>query len=546
MDKLNRFGILIAVFVFFLLVLCFNGYSTDDAFISFRFAGNLASGHGLVYNVDQAPVEGYTNFLWTILIACFAFVKMPMPESAAFLSTFFSVALLLLMGVWAYRQREFTSHFSVATPILMMASFPALALWSTTGMETAFFTFLLVTGTVFISVEERREWIGILSGLTFAFAALTRPEGLLLGGLIIVLSFIEARDWGMRMLSFFIRLIIFLLPPVLHAIWRKSYYGHWVPNTFYAKTTASHQLYQSGLEYLKDFLIQGGIILVILTFLALFIRPKVEGLWTILITSTVYMAYVVWVGGDWMPANRLFLPILPFLIMGASVFVVKSKDVSPRFLLVLLLLICIYFLYSGINSQAPFMRHSLLAQTILNDDPPVDVLKELGLHLRETASPYDLLAVVPAGKVPYYSGLRTIDMRGLCDTHIARQPIPADLKHRLPGHLKRDPEYVLSKQPNYIVLSGAISKENRKLADLTERGSDPVLDEWSILKMPEFIENYREVRVPMSMGDKDLLYYKRIDKNNRVEPLLKFPDDASENQYNERVSPIEPDLPQQP
>ena len=40
----------------------------DDAFISFRYARNLAEGNGLVFNVGER-VEGYTNFLWTLLMA---------------------------------------------------------------------------------------------------------------------------------------------------------------------------------------------------------------------------------------------------------------------------------------------------------------------------------------------------------------------------------------------------------------------------------------------------------------------------------------------
>ena len=36
----------------------------DDAFISFRYARNLARGEGIRFNVwDQTPVEGYSNFL---------------------------------------------------------------------------------------------------------------------------------------------------------------------------------------------------------------------------------------------------------------------------------------------------------------------------------------------------------------------------------------------------------------------------------------------------------------------------------------------------
>ena len=40
----------------------------DDAYISFRYADNLARGLGLVYNPGER-VEGYSNFLWTLLLA---------------------------------------------------------------------------------------------------------------------------------------------------------------------------------------------------------------------------------------------------------------------------------------------------------------------------------------------------------------------------------------------------------------------------------------------------------------------------------------------
>ncbi|HLQ39092.1 MAG TPA: hypothetical protein VK348_14885, partial [Planctomycetota bacterium] len=46
-------------------------WTCDDAYISFRYADHLVGGHGLVFNLDpnEAPVEGYTNFAWTMLLA---------------------------------------------------------------------------------------------------------------------------------------------------------------------------------------------------------------------------------------------------------------------------------------------------------------------------------------------------------------------------------------------------------------------------------------------------------------------------------------------
>jgi arabinofuranosyltransferase len=505
----SRCGILVPFFLFFLLLSCFNSYSTDDAYISYRYATNFADGHGLVFNRGQIPVEGYTNFLWVLVLAGVSVAKLPIPETASLLGIFFSVGLLILMFFWASRQKELTPHFNITVPVLILAASPSLALWSHAGMETPMFTFFLVLGTLFLGFEEREEWYGVLSGLTFALAALTRPEGLLIGGFIIGYSYLKSGAWRIKFFAFLTRAILFLLPPLFHILWRKSYYGYWLPNTFYAKTTTGSELTGIGLTYLKGFLLQGALVLIILIILALFIRPKIEGLSTIILLTVIYSAYVVWVGGDWMPAHRLFLPIVPFLVMGASVFIVKSSDVSPRLTLLLTILVCVHLLFHGIKANARFTKQSFLAQTLLNSEPPVDILKELGLHLKKVASPDQVIAVVPAGKVPYYSGLQTIDMRGLCDSHISRRPFPDSITHLLAGHFKRDDDYVLNQKPDYIVITGAVRKESAVPLDTPGHLSAGILDEWTILKNPVFKAEYEEVREFFPKGDKDLLYYKR-------------------------------------
>ena len=53
----------------------------DDAFISFRYAQHLSEGQGLVWNRGER-VEGYTNFLWVLLMAA-AIGAGIAPESAS-------------------------------------------------------------------------------------------------------------------------------------------------------------------------------------------------------------------------------------------------------------------------------------------------------------------------------------------------------------------------------------------------------------------------------------------------------------------------------
>lgn len=44
-------------------------FLTDDAFIAFRYVSNRMLGWGLVWNPPPfAPVEGYSSFLWVVLL----------------------------------------------------------------------------------------------------------------------------------------------------------------------------------------------------------------------------------------------------------------------------------------------------------------------------------------------------------------------------------------------------------------------------------------------------------------------------------------------
>ena len=69
----HRFGLVeVAVGLTLVLLLAHAAvytFLTDDAFISFRYARNLSQGHGLVFNPGFERVEGYTNFLWVLLLA---------------------------------------------------------------------------------------------------------------------------------------------------------------------------------------------------------------------------------------------------------------------------------------------------------------------------------------------------------------------------------------------------------------------------------------------------------------------------------------------
>ena len=59
---------LVAIRVGFIIHALFFNFLNDDAFISFRYADNLVRNGELVFNPGER-VEGYTNFLWTMMMA---------------------------------------------------------------------------------------------------------------------------------------------------------------------------------------------------------------------------------------------------------------------------------------------------------------------------------------------------------------------------------------------------------------------------------------------------------------------------------------------
>src|SRR3990170_5316259 len=131
-------GIIGSAFVIFNLVR-FNSV-VDDAYISFRYLDNWLSGTGLVYNPGER-VEGYTNFLWIVLLAPFRLVGLEAELTAFLLSVIFLILLF-----WAvFRTAEVlagSTEAGWAAMLLALGSVPLTA-WTTSGMETVCFASLL-------------------------------------------------------------------------------------------------------------------------------------------------------------------------------------------------------------------------------------------------------------------------------------------------------------------------------------------------------------------------------------------------------------------
>jgi hypothetical protein len=301
-------------------------WTTDDAYISFRYARNLAEGQGLVYNEGER-VEGYSNFLWTLWVAAGLSLGFGAEGWANLWSTIFYLGSVLLL-VWnheAWNRRVAGARWLIPVAALGAVLHRDWSVWATGGLETSLYTFLLLAAYLaFAWHTASAEWIA-LAGALAGLAALTRPDGILPAFVmgLFVIAYGRTRLRAAAAYGFFFALL--WLP---HLTWRLWYYGDVVPNTYYAKS-AWLAWYEQGWHYLllyfdKYWVLLFGPGMLLAVYLIPAIRKPVlddeEGeCWQLHVLlagalAAAYTFYVVRVGGDFMFA-RMLIPATPFYLI---------------------------------------------------------------------------------------------------------------------------------------------------------------------------------------------------------------------------------------
>ena len=105
----------------------------DDAFISFRYAKHLAAGQGLVWNPGER-VEGYTNFLWTLLMALPHRLRLdPVVFAQVAGVAFYALTLLL---AWRLARRILGDEGWSLAAVLLLGTSASFLAFATGGLET--------------------------------------------------------------------------------------------------------------------------------------------------------------------------------------------------------------------------------------------------------------------------------------------------------------------------------------------------------------------------------------------------------------------------
>ena len=328
-------GLLLPIYVLCVNMWRVHRFTIDDAYISFRYARNLANGLGLVYNPGE-PIEGYTNFGWTILLALGTKLGVDPHWTAKVLGALAAIGTLFVVHRLSHRLFALRTMPCVATWLLASSStFSGYAMF---GLETTLFCFLVVLGTLLLFEEQTRGRGFVGSAVVFALAGLTRPEAPMFLGIPMLLL-------GRKFLSRqnVMRGLVFVLPLALHLAWRRAYYGSWVPSTLPAKTGDLVQQWKGGKAYVLGWLEHAGpVVFLSLYGLGIGVARKSREVLSIAAVFVAVTVYVLLVGGDWMSYYRFIAPAEPYcfvLVCLAARRLVESRD---RAALVALLLFAVF------------------------------------------------------------------------------------------------------------------------------------------------------------------------------------------------------------
>jgi arabinofuranosyltransferase len=436
------------------IVVAFPKGTVDDAYITYRYAENLALHGQLTWNAGEDPVEGYTGVALPLLLA--GAVRLGLPVDAT--SKVIGVAAFFLSGlVFA----QFLARLGVrpalrAVVLLLYCAAPFMPTHALSGLETMLFGALVISSLyALLRCLEFSDGQAANESALFALllgASLVRPEGVALAALSVLalgatMVRIERRDLS----SFAARMVLILvLPGLAYFAWRYTYYGQLLPNTYYAKW--HHRLSWETIESLAKFFalyvaipVLPGIALAALRRGGIFHAIKSGRAGTsgrLLVPIAVGLAFVALCCVQYVRSHlvmnysyRFFAPFLPILLACAALLLelglkAVDRDQIPTFSRRRALLL--WVLGGALVIQLALFSWMLPKEITFASDTMRLLQDEhipAGRYLRENVpSTGWLIVVVDAGAIPYYSRLKTVDFGGLNDEFLSkrfRNKIPA-------------------------------------------------------------------------------------------------------------------------
>jgi len=426
------------IVVCLLLVITFRGafsvVASDDAFITFRYSENIASGKGFVYNEDQR-ILGTSTPLFALVLASLRLLGLDVVLMSHVLSILFhfviSLLILLILKEAGYYLAGVIASFCFALDTLVLTAY---------GMETNLYISLFLLSFYFLIKRKALPSVVFASLMTFC-----RADGsvwLLILFIIMLLRFREG------LAKAIVTATAILLPWFSFSFF---YFGSLLPHTVSVKILNVSFLHNSFISavpfYVKEF--YSYFILIALLGVLISFKHR-EQLFLLFVFDFAYLTVFALLKAQ--HSHWYFIPLVPsiyiFFARASEEFInacfkLEEKPEHRTFGKVFLAIPAILVILFS-------------AKTVLNLDKigvadarsKASYYKKTGLWLNKNTPKGSKIMVGEIGIIGYYSGREIVDMGGLVT------PLD-DLKEKTPG------EIASNFRPDYYI--GGIKKGRRDI-----------------------------------------------------------------------------------
>ena len=311
--RLYRVSVMAAVVIGTLLALRSAPFLKDDAYIFLRYADNLASGRGPVFNPGGEIVEGFSSPMWLGMVTGLRLMVGRQGLETATSTLGLAVFILSMLAISRLSRLPQEGdddtgflYFMRLVPPLFLACLPTTASYMLSGLEPflLLFAVLLFTGVADDAVPLA------VGGVVGLLAMWIRPEGMWFS--ISYAAALIGRGEGRRLVSgrsLFLFGALAAGTVILTGL-RYSIFGLPLPNTYYAKAPSL----AAGLLYVGSTLTTpwGASILVLGLLGAGFGCRRHLGY---LAAGLSWLVAAIVEGGDWMGSGRFLLPANAFFLL---------------------------------------------------------------------------------------------------------------------------------------------------------------------------------------------------------------------------------------
>lgn len=468
-------------------------FLSDDSLISLRYLNRFLHGDGLTWT-DGIRVEGYSNLLWILLLACLGVFNDDLIEAARILGVAGMAVVMLSVLVWYTRANTLKQIWLPPTVGLFFFSLAApTAVWAIGGLEQPLYAALLgiAIPLCFAIIESDTLCLDktLLASLVLGLMCITRPDGPIFT-VAAIAAFMLAWRFSGHKRPMHIVLVLLIFPVLLYAgqiVFRLYYYGEIVPNTALVKLAPSLHHFIVGMQYVAyGMLSLAPFSFVAVASLIISLRSQqARGRAILLLAMTLlWLLYIAVIGGDIFPAWRHFIPVIvifTFAIIEGTLLAcayIDKNNANKRPVLVVSFVV-LFIVYLAIQFNEPGNKQAVLERWEWDGEV-------VGLLLKKAFSKQQpLVAVNAAGCLPYWSELPALDMLGLNDYYLPRHP-PKDIGQGYIGHELGDARYVLDSKPDIIIFRVGVLKDTSRSGREMQQSN-------------KFYENYVPIKVSGSV-----------------------------------------------